>query len=153
MHPRAAWKDNILRNTQGIRVWGKGFGKGRNVSHKQARSPRFRNNNPKFLQPRILHAIKTRVSHIIWYHADHHEQWKRVPYQVFFVKDWRSRRKCVPTNHRPWKVKNSQVCRRKKKKKKKILKESLPGAPRHGCIKLSANIRRIDCAGPILSHS
>ena len=31
----------------------------------------------KFRQPRMSHAIATRMSHI-WYHADRHEQWKRV---------------------------------------------------------------------------
>ena len=33
--------------------------------------------NPKFRQPPMPHAIATRVSQI-WYHADRHEQWKRV---------------------------------------------------------------------------
>ena len=32
------------------------------------------------------HAMTTRMSHI-WYHADRHEQWKRVTYLVFVVED------------------------------------------------------------------
>ena len=38
---------------------------------------RWFKHNPKFRQPRMPHAIATRMSHI-WYHADPHEQWKRV---------------------------------------------------------------------------
>ena len=50
----------------------------------------------------MTHAFATRMSHI-WYHADRHEQWKRVtqPFFLLRAQDWRQRRKCVPTNHRP----------------------------------------------------
>ena len=33
--------------------------------------------HPKCRQSRMPHAIATRMSHV-WYHADRHEQWKRV---------------------------------------------------------------------------
>ena len=33
--------------------------------------------HPKFCQPRMPHAIATRMSRI-WYHADRQDQWKRV---------------------------------------------------------------------------
>ena len=45
------------------------------------------------------------------------------------------------------------VGRRKEKEKHDFfLTEPLPGVPRHVCTEFSANIRRIDCIGPILSH-
>ena len=43
-----------------------------------------RANPPSLCQPRMPHAIATRMSHI-WYHTDHHEQWRRVTKPVFFL--------------------------------------------------------------------
>ena len=40
----------------------------------------------------------------------------------------------------------------KNKNKHFFLNKPLQGAPRQVCIKFSANIRRTDCVGPILSH-
>ena len=33
-----------------------------------------------------------------------------------------------------------------------LLDEPLPGAPRHVCTKVRANVRKTDCVGPILSQ-
>ena len=41
--------------------------------------------NPQIRQPRMPHAMAPRMSHI-WYHADRHEQWKRVTSPVFLLR-------------------------------------------------------------------
>ena len=48
--------------------------------------------------------------------------------------------KCVPTNHRPL------------RRPIRVKRLPFPGAPRDVCTKVSANIRRTDCARPILSN-
>ena len=40
--------------------------------------------HPKFRQSRMPYVIATRMPHN-WYHADRHEQWKRVRWPVFFL--------------------------------------------------------------------
>ena len=74
----------------------------------------------------------------------------------FFVKDLglALAPKMCPDQSQAFKeVNNSRAFTVGRKKNIFFLDEPLPGAPKHICTKFSANIRRTDCVGPILSHS
>ena len=92
------------------------------------------------------HAIATRMPHI-WYHTDRHEQWKRVTYPVFFVKDLGralATKMCPDQSQTFEEVNNSQAFTvgRRQNDPFFFLDEPLPGAPRHVCTKFPANIRK-----------
>ena len=108
----------------------------------------------KFRQPRMPHAIATRMSHIA-YHADRHEQQrKRVTHVVsLFVKNLElalAPKMCPDQSQAFEEVNNSQAFTVGRKHQFPIFFRTipLPGAPKHVGTKFRANIRKTDCVGP-----